>query len=80
MWLSDFNLDYLLESDGDMSSDRERKLAEVDAVGELVDASGTRDIFGDAVDEMRAEIGQRGKTAKSTLRRRETSEGHEEND
>lgn len=54
-WMPKAQLDYLLESDGDVPTERERKLAALDVMDELVDESGTQDVFREVLDEMRAE-------------------------
>ena len=49
-------LDYLLESDGDIPTVREKELANLDAVEDIVHEIGGDDIFGPAIDKLRAEL------------------------
>lgn len=56
-WMPQARLDYLLESDGDVPSEREREIANLDAIEGIVRDIGAEDVYGAAIDEMRAEIG-----------------------
>ncbi len=56
-WMPQARLDYLLESDGDVPTEREKRLANLDAVEGIVRDIGAEDVYGAAIDEMRAEIG-----------------------
>ena len=50
------NLDYLLESDGNVPTDRERRLSSIDALHDIVEGEGLMDEgYARALDEMRRE-------------------------
>lgn len=55
-FLPTIKLDYLLESDGDKPTEREKELASLDAIEGIVKELGAEDVYGEAIGEMRREI------------------------
>ena len=55
-FLPTIKLDYLLESDGDVPTEQEKDIANLNAIENIVRDIGAVDAFGPAIAEMRAEI------------------------
>ena len=55
-WLKDNTLDYLLESDGNVPTEREKERASLDALGEIVRECDTTGELTEAYEEVRAEV------------------------
>lgn len=53
----DANLDYLLVSDGDTPSKRQRDASQLDAIEDVLDAAGASQEFYESLNRMRAELG-----------------------
>ena len=51
------NLDYLLASDGDVPTKRQRDASQLDAIEDVLDAAGASQGFYESLNRMRAELG-----------------------
>lgn len=51
------NLDYLLTSDGDVPTKRQRDASQLDAIEDVLDAAGASQEFYESLNRMRAELG-----------------------
>ena len=53
----DLDLDYLLASDGDVPTKRQRDASQLDAIEDVLDAAGASQEFYESLNRMRAELG-----------------------
>ena len=56
-FMPEFRLDYLLASDGDVPTKRQRDASQLDAIEDVLDAAGASQEFYESLNRMRAELG-----------------------